>query len=357
MIRSGATAAAERRGFTLVELLVVIAIIGILVALLLPAIQAAREAARRTGCSNNLKNLGLGVLNHHDVMKHFPVSHGNPLDSGNFPGDSRPQSAVGWIVNVLPQIEEQALHDQFRSGGAFDGNFLDGLCKSPRPDRGLASLKNGISVPELMKTRLSVLQCPSDASVKELTDRQQQFLNCQVAMTSYKGVIDDTWMNLEFSDFSNNTPPEYQSGNYRVPILPSQAITRDCHRDTRCRGIFFRQSFRKPVKIAKVTDGTSKTLMIGEDVVEFNIQHSAAYYSNGSACSCNAPLNYGMNQNPEVFSSQRWFDAQGFRSRHPGGAHFCLVDGSVRFISESIDSVFYRTSCTRDGGEAVSGEL
>ena len=104
MIRSGATAAAERRGFTLVELLVVIAIIGILVALLLPAIQAAREAARRSSCTNNLKNLGLGALNHHDVMKHFPVNMGNPLDNGNFPGDTTPQPAVGWIVNMLPQI-------------------------------------------------------------------------------------------------------------------------------------------------------------------------------------------------------------------------------------------------------------
>jgi prepilin-type N-terminal cleavage/methylation domain-containing protein/prepilin-type processing-associated H-X9-DG protein len=357
MIRSGATAATVRRGFTLVELLVVIAIIGILVALLLPAIQAAREAARRSGCANNLKNLGLGALNHHDVMRHFPVSMGNPLDSNNFPGDSRKQSAVGWIVNLMPQIEEQALYDRFRAGGAFDGNFLDGLCRAPRPDSGLASLENGISVPELMKSQLSILQCPSDSSVKQLTDQQQQWTACLVAMTSYKGVIDDTYINLEFSDFGNDNPVDYQSGRYKEPILPTQAITRDCHRDTRCRGIFFRQSFRKPVKIAKVTDGTSKTLMIGEDVVEFNIRHSAAYYSNGSVCSCNAPLNYGLNQNPEIFSSQFWFDAQGFRSRHPGGVHFCLADGSVRFISDNIDNIFYRTSCTRDGGEVVSGEL
>jgi prepilin-type N-terminal cleavage/methylation domain-containing protein/prepilin-type processing-associated H-X9-DG protein len=357
MIPPSSAAAAERRGFTLVELLVVIAIIGILVALLLPAIQAAREAARRSGCSNNLKNLGLAALNHHDVMKHFPVSMGNPLDSGNFPGDTAPQPAVAWIVNILPQLEEQSLFDQFRAGGAFDGNFVANLCVSPRPDKGLASLKNGISVPELMKTQLSVLQCPSDPSVTQLTDKQQQWLNCRVATTSYKGVIDDTWINLEFSGFSNDTPAEYRSGNYRAPIVPGQAITRDCHRDARCRGILFRQSFRKPVKIGKVTDGTSKTLMIGEDVVEFNIQHSAAFYSNGSVCSCNTPLNYGLNQNPEIFSIQTWFDAQGFRSRHPGGVQFCLADGSVRYLSDSIDNIFYRTSCTRDGGELVPGEL
>jgi prepilin-type N-terminal cleavage/methylation domain-containing protein len=108
-------AGARRSAFTLVELLVVIAIIGILVALLLPAVQAAREAARRTGCSNNLKNLGLAALNHHDVMKHFPVSKG-----AAYPNESPEgvyQSGAGWILNELPQLEEQALYDQFKAGG------------------------------------------------------------------------------------------------------------------------------------------------------------------------------------------------------------------------------------------------
>src|SRR5882672_9904187 len=96
-----------RSAFTLVELLVVIAIIGILVALLLPAVQAAREAARRIGCTNNLKNLGLAALNHHDVQKHFPVSNG-----AVYGGESPiPQIGVGWIFNMLPQLEESALYD------------------------------------------------------------------------------------------------------------------------------------------------------------------------------------------------------------------------------------------------------
>jgi prepilin-type N-terminal cleavage/methylation domain-containing protein len=353
MLRS--TAAPQRRGFTLVELLVVIAIIGILVALLLPAIQAAREAARRSSCTNNLKNLGLAVLNHHDVMKHFPVNLGNPLDSGNFPGDTRDQPSSSWIVSVLPQLEEQALYDQFKAGGAFEGSYVAGLCVRPAVSKGIASIKNGISVPDLMKTQLNVLQCPSDSSVRELTAKQDEMLNCLTAMTSYKGVIDDDWINLEFSDWKNDTPDQYKSGNYTVPILPGQGISRDCHRDTRCRGIFFRQSFRKPVTIAKVTDGTSKTLMIGEDVAEFNIRHSAAYYSNGSLCSCNTPINYGLDQNPDIFSSNFWFDAQGFRSRHPGGANFCSADGAVRFIADNTDSVVYRTACTRNGGETVTG--
>src|ERR1700754_596877 len=109
----------NRSGFTLVELLVVIAIIGILVAMLLPAIQSAREAARRSSCSNNLKNLGLAALNHHDINKHFPVSYG-----ATYAGEAPvPQIGAGWIFNTLPQLEESALYDKFKAGGAFEGRY------------------------------------------------------------------------------------------------------------------------------------------------------------------------------------------------------------------------------------------
>src|SRR3954469_17351834 len=93
----------SRKGFTLVELLVVIAIIGILVALLLPAIQAAREAARRGSCANKLKNLGLAALNHHDAMKHFPVNMGyvNTPSWNHEAPQGVAQPGVGWILNTL----------------------------------------------------------------------------------------------------------------------------------------------------------------------------------------------------------------------------------------------------------------
>src|SRR4051812_10612827 len=179
------------KGFTLVELLVVIAIIGILVALLLPAIQAAREAARRSSCVNNLKNLGLAVLNHHDVKKHFPVSMGYVIEGGE---GAAP--CVGWILNTLPQLEEQSLFDQFQQGGAFERAYSagGGGCLRPAANKGIGSLKNGISVPALMQTQLSVLQCPSDESVRQLSSKQYEWSLCNVALTSYKGVLDDDFL-------------------------------------------------------------------------------------------------------------------------------------------------------------------
>ncbi|MGI9455755.1 MAG: DUF1559 domain-containing protein, partial [Aeoliella sp.] len=301
-------------GFTLVELLVVIAIIGILVGLLLPAVQAAREAARRMSCANKLKNIGLAVLNHHETSGHFPVSMGY-VDPPEAPGKDQP--CAGWILQTLPQLEQQALYDRFKEGGAFEGSYFVGVCRGPREGFGLASMKNGISVPELMREQLPILQCPTDESVTQTSTTQFQWVGCEVALTSYKGVLGDTFLGREDGGIFSNDESQYPSGVYNKPGPAFKPDPRDCHRDARCRGIFFRQSFQRPVKISKVTDGTSNTFMIGEDVPLFN-RHSVAFFSNGDWCSGNIPLNFGLNEpDPESFSLA-WWDAQGFRSRHPG---------------------------------------
>ena len=166
--------------------------------------------------------------------------------------------------------------------------------------------------------------------------------------------MDDTFIGDGNGSLYHHNDSPYPSGVYdRDPTR------RACFAGTRCRGMFFKNSWLRPVKISQVIDGTSKTLMIGEDVPQLN-RHSVAFYANGDTCSCNTPLNNGLNltSETEITSfTDAWWDAQGFRSRHPGGLHFCLVDGSVRFISDSVESDLFRVSCTRNGQESAAGTL
>lgn len=348
-------------GFTLVELLVVIAIIGILVALLLPAVQSAREAARRASCLNKMKQLGLAAMNYHDANGHFPVSNGY-VDFVAASNAGERHSCAGWILNTLPYLEQQNLYDQFERGGAFEGQYINNFAAAGAriPERGLGSTKNDIHVPDLMQTQIADLHCPSDEYVTQLNSEQYQWFGSQVALTSYKGVLGDSFVNNNtaspvFKNDDSNFPTGiYDRGVDNSSFDASQNSHRDCHFDTRCRGIFFRMSFRKPVKIAKISDGTSKTYLVGENLPEYD-NHSTAFYSNGDWASCNTPLNYRLSDDPQEVRTNDWQNAQGFRSRHPGGAQFCLADGSARFVSESIGFQAYRTSCTRDGGE-VSNE-
>jgi prepilin-type N-terminal cleavage/methylation domain-containing protein len=308
--------AAGSRGFTLVELLVVIAIIGILVALLLPAVQAARDAARRTSCKNNLRQIGLAIHNYHDSTGTFPISI-SPWAEPDSPAPANQLTGKGWIVSILPFIEEQGLFDQFKSRGGFEGAMGSG---------------EGIARPELadaMATQLTILQCPSDGSVRELSTQQYQWEGRPVALTSYKGVIGDTRMGNDSSIHEGTEP--------------------DCHNRTGCNGIFYRNNYQEPVDFASVVDGLSNTFIVGEDIPAHNF-HSTAFYSNGDYSSCHAPLNF----KPVPPIPAQWWNVISFRSEHAGGAHFALGDASVHFVNESIDYLTYRALSTKAGAESVS---
>ena len=343
-----------QRAFTLVELLVVIAIIGTLVALLLPAVQAAREAARRMSCGNNLRNLGLAVLNYHDTHQQFPQNHGGPWVNE---APATDQSAVGWVVEILPQLEQQTLHTQFKQGGAYEGQFRADLAPNrSQPNLGLFSTKNGIAVPELMKTELEILNCPSDGTEK-VREGQFQWSRTPVFVTNYKGVLGDTFLGETFGGIYSNGASRFPSGVYDEESASGfQLSANDCHADSRCRGFFFRQSFQRPIRMKDVTDGTSHTFLVGEDLPDYN-GHSTAYYANGSWNSCNIPPNNLVHLDPSLVDLQAWWDQQGFRSRHAGGLQFCLADGSVRFVQEDVNNELYRTSCTRNGQESVGESL
>ena len=319
------------RAFTLVELLVVIAIIGVLVALLLPAVQAAREAARRMSCSNNLKQIGLAMHGYHDVHKQLPF--GSP---GNKPVTPNYSSAGTWGAFILPYLEEQALYNLFQ----FSKPMSDSA--------------NAVAV----QTVVSSYTCPSDASADDAVLGQRaggaQYDNPDRALGAwYVGSMG---------------PLSMDSCVYCTDSTPS--VTNPCCQGTNfgsCDGggllannppgVFSR--YRRSIKFAEVRDGLSKTWMVGETLPR-QCSWNSAFAPNFSTTSTNIPLNTFASDSPldpiTPSSSPDYHYAHscGFKSRHPGGTQFVLCDGSVHFVDELIDFLLFNQLGTRAGGEIVA---
>lgn len=357
-------------GFTLVELLVVIAIIGILVALLLPAIQAVREAARRSSCANNLKNLSLAVLNFQDQSKRFPINEDYSFfgarhcdvasegegdyvsflqDPWRFPAYKL--DGGGWILRVLPQLEEQSLYDRMKVG-------MDGVWQVKKTGMNL----NTLEFREALATQPQVLICPSEEQSGPRND-QYPYTDgatvtnpfCTVATTCYKGNAGDTAF-VDSDDIAPfNTPPGYWSGSTDFPKS-------DCHQSVEGFGILWRYSyFKGGAKLRQITDGTSKTILIGEASPED--MNSAAFSSDGDWAIIGVQLNFDWRSSGACIdgsgtpnSGVCWPIMRGFRSKHPGGVQFAFVDGSVRFISDTVDHTTLRALSTRARGEIVAGD-
>ena len=270
------------------------------------------------------------MLTYHDAKKRFPYGVSQWGEGGAANTCDKQGSGCtgrGWILETLPFMEQTGLFNQLAASAK--GNLYD--------NRGLKLVQT------LLNTPLSMLACPTDPDA--LQPRTDQFVvnmtGAQTTVTSYKGVLGATKVGGSFG----STWPRHDDE-------PKPAV--DCHNNTgnvSCKGIFWRNSYLHPVKIKDITDGTSKTLLVGESVAAQDF-HSAALYADGDWAACNMPLNYL----PKPPTPLNWWNVRGFRSLHAGGANFARADGSVRFTEETVDMTIYIALSTTARGESTGAE-
>jgi prepilin-type N-terminal cleavage/methylation domain-containing protein len=319
-------------GFTLVELLVVIAIIGILVALLLPAVQAAREAARRAKCVNNIRQIGIAVQNYHDTRKYYPQYHAAIPPTGMTASDYAANAGYKWAgpmwsISIMPYMEEQALYDSFDKTVTMTN---------------LVNLK-------WIQTVVAGYVCPSNETAGNpiFTDRTDATgANPKVGLGLYYAVSmgptqPDTCTFCPTPP--GNTPPvppAPQSNNYCC-----QGAGYGTNGPDNSTGFLGRSNGIRSFK--RITDGLSKTFMAGETMPEQCV-YQAAFAPNFSLAGTHIPLNTFQ----KCFQAGCHSTGCGFKSAHPGGAYFVMVDASAQFIQETIDYEVYNSLGTRAGGES-----
>ena len=337
------------RAFTIVELLVVIAIIGLLVSLLLPAVQSARESARRIACANKIRQLGLASLLHHSSQKQLPYSEfiwhwesAKPCAPGA--GVRRNQgSGASWIVRVLPYMEEQALFDQLKQAQALNGDFLagQGMNRTGEPD-------NWAVISNIVGRSMEQFQCPSDVWAINLIRDQPDWINVPQGVTSYKGVSGNGSIGPTFSVTGDD-------------LQPGECPAVDYHGQSSCNtGLMWRNDYLagKGSRWRTMTDGSSRTFLLGEALPQFD-QHSSWSFANGPWATCAVPPNHLITLSASEIEARLRQpgghpESLGFRSRHPGSIHFYFADGAVHSISDTIDMVTYRALSTRNCSEVVN---
>lgn len=299
-----------RSAFTLVELLVVIAIIGVLVALLLPAVQAAREAARRTECSSKLKQLALAMHNYHDINRSLPIGY-----IGDVTGD-------GWVKGLLPFIEQGALADTWQEN---------------------LNYASGTNLTVVCRTRLSAMTCPSDTEAQWFNDIPQYNYAVNLGNTSTLRVSPLNGVTFGKAPFHNENDAAGKCITYALrDVTDGTSNTlmlmeiRQGMKSQDLRGLTWWG------KASGVTAHFSPNTT-SPDALEsvFCPDPQAA----GMPCQPFASISHASN--PLIFSS---------RSRHPGGVQVALCDGSTRFVSETINITTWRNLSTMQDGE-VLGEF
>lgn len=303
MLTQNRAARDRPRGFTLVELLVVIAIIGVLIALLLPAVQAAREAARRISCANNMKQIGLAMHLYHDAFERFPCGW-----QGFDPATGEPhwfgQPGWAWSAAILPYMEQYAV---WKDAIHFDRPITDPVNEQARV------------------LSLAAYLCPSDPGEPRFTLQgggifvgEGSFSPVELARNNYLGV-------------------------FGTVDLHDVCAGGDCVGN----GTFF---LNEGIRARDVRDGLSQTFLVGERSSKWAPSTWVGVVSGGA----HAPARIvGIGLFPPNSELEEEHYSHNFSSFHPSGTHFLTADGALHMISNDIDQLIYQGLCTREGGEAV----
>ena len=315
----------KRRGFTLIELLVVIAIIAVLIALLLPAVQQAREAARRSQCKNNMKQLGLGLQNYHDTQKMFPpalINSGRYNSAAFYTAPNQVLNTTGWAL-MLPYIDQQAAAKQYKYG----------VCSSGSSPYGHAVSGTDLINQQVYSMALGVLNCPSHPEA---------------------GLADSYLPGT--TDFYSRNRARRSSYLFNTGVFTDYDSAWDNQRNDVRQGAFGNNG---AAKIADIKDGTSNSVAIGEawgGSLNKTSTHYGPWGLDGLHTCCHGriisnsstlvdPANCYVNSYDQDWKINAKYigDAQGrqyawgWGSRHSGGAHFVMADGSVKFLNQSMD--------------------
>jgi prepilin-type N-terminal cleavage/methylation domain-containing protein/prepilin-type processing-associated H-X9-DG protein len=335
-----------RRAFTLVELLVVITIIGILIALLLPAVQAAREAARKVQCSNNLKQMALGCLNHERAHGTLPAGGWRWRWSGDPDCGFAKFQPGGWLYNILPFIEQQAIHDL---------------------GTGMPLAQKKVALGTIQQTPIPYITCPTRRKLLQYPCGNNATFNANTTSTSPRSDYagnggcadpDSTSPNGWWMDPANNSyggdPAAARTPAFKWPT-PDMYKT---YTGVICAGM--------AVKFSDIFDGTSNTYLIGEKYL------SPDYYTNGLAPDDNNGIFVGYD-----WDFQRWTlvhhgsaantppmqDAPGywygyiFGSAHASTFNMAFCDGSVHAVNYSIDTTIHELLGSRADGVPINGKM